>query len=227
MAEAVTRLKREKFELAVIDSHFQDLANTCYRINCIWNTPLGLLTGKEESGWDNLRFLDIDGYVPVDSNRTDLYAHFDEISRRGRIADEVKRNINVLVIGDDKRNQKAIEQAFQFYWKEARVTYTDNGDEALRTVLGQPLDVILLDIDLRDKPALEVLENIRAFSQTPVMVLMEDKDGDNVINAMRAGATDYMEKYFRPVTLITRVRQTIRQTTGLGKRALPDRMSHN
>ena len=226
IVEAVTRLRQQRFEMAVIDSHFEDLPVACYRINYMWNTPLALLTGKEESGWDNLRFLDIDGYVPADSSRTDLYAHFEEITMRGRTAKpEIKRKLNVLVVEDETRTQTAIEQAFKFYWPEATLNFTNYGDEAVKMVQSQPIDLILLDIGLRDKMALEALEKIRTFSDTPVIVLTENKDEDKVINAMKAGASDYMEKTFRPIELITRMRQNIRQATGLGKTALKSKVA--
>jgi CheY-like chemotaxis protein len=218
IVEAITRLRQQKFELAVIDSRFEDLAVACYRINHMWNVPLGLLTGKEESGWDNLRFLDIDGYVPADSSRTDLYAHFEEITTQGRTATpEIKRDLNVLVVEDDTNARRAIEQAFKFYWPEAALNFTSYGDEAVKIAQTEPVDMILMNIGLHDKMALDALEKIRTFSQVPVIVLTENKDEDKVIDAMKAGASDYLEKTYRPIELITRVRQNIRQATGLGK----------
>jgi DNA-binding response OmpR family regulator len=221
LVDGIARIKRENFDLAVIDSHFQELATTCFRINCLWNVPLALLTGKEESGWDNVRFLDIDGYISADSSRSELYQHFEEITMRGRNrTPEVKTSINALVVEDDLRTRESIMQAFKFYWPESKLHFAAQGEEAVKIARSEPMDVILMNVGLADKSGMATLKKLHTISPAPVMILTANKDEDIVINALQAGAADYVEKSFRPVEFITKVRQNIRQATGLGKSAL-------
>jgi PleD family two-component response regulator len=218
MVEVVMRLKREKFELAVVDNHFQDLAATCYRINCLWNTPLALIRGKAESRWDNIRFLDIDGYIPVEANKSELFSYFEEITLRGRNrTPEFKSSLIVLVIEDDRQTIGSIKQAFGFYWPQSRVNFATRGEEGIKFARSRPVDIILLNTDLSDKSGLRVLKKIRSICQAPVIVITPNKDENTIIHALQAGASDYLEKSFRLIELITCVRQNLRQATCRGK----------
>ncbi len=86
----------------------------------------------------------------------------------------------------------------------------DNGAETLRLAAARAPDAILLDLGLPDMDGHEVLAKLRAFTQTPIIILSaRDREGEK-IRALDAGADDYVEKPFGLGELLARIRTALR-----------------
>jgi len=67
-------------------------------------------------------------------------------------------------------------------------------------------DLIILDLGLPDQDGAEVVASVRAFSEVPILVILEDI---RAADALRAGADDYLVKPFGIDKLIARVRAAL------------------
>ncbi|PKN93059.1 MAG: DNA-binding response regulator [Chloroflexi bacterium HGW-Chloroflexi-6] len=115
---------------------------------------------------------------------------------------------HILVIDDEPqilRAMRTILTARQF-----RVSTAANGEEGLALAATQQPDVIILDLSLPDMDGVEVCRQLRQWTQTPVIVLsVRDSEHDKV-QALDAGADDYLTKPFGIDELLARVRVAMR-----------------
>ncbi len=118
------------------------------------------------------------------------------------------RGDRILVVDDEPQIQRLLHVALTAAGYD--VVSAETGAEALRmAVTGAPA-VIVLDLGLPDRDGKDVLRDIRAFSQTPVIVLSaRDRESDK-IEALDLGADDYVEKPFGIGELTARLRAALR-----------------
>jgi DNA-binding response OmpR family regulator len=204
--DAVANLKRQKFDLALIDGYLDDLQNVCNRITWQYRTPLVLIVNGSQADWEILRSLDVDGFIPEESSNIELVAYFNAIARRSCPAAASAR---VLIIEDDEPTIESLRLAFQVYWPEASITCTSCGKEGIQTARQDPVDVILLDLVLPDISGYEVLNSIRSFCQAPVIITSASHSRDDVLKAMISGADDYVLKPFKPLDLLNRIKTQV------------------
>src|SRR5215831_4995763 len=118
---------------------------------------------------------------------------------------------SVLVVDDEFALRNALRKSLMasgFAVEEAR-----NGEEALNAVRLQPFDLVLLDINMPGIGGVEACRKIRSLTpQTGiVMVTVRDSENDKV-NALEAGADDYVTKPFRLRELLARLKALLRRT---------------
>lgn len=117
----------------------------------------------------------------------------------------------VLIVDDEKRYIRLIEinlQASDYETLTAR-----NADEALTIAAREELDLILLDIMLPDKIGYEVCEEIREFSQVPIIMLTALGQAEDIVKGLDAGADDYIPKPFSAQELLARIRAVLRRSS--------------
>jgi len=118
---------------------------------------------------------------------------------------------SVLVVDDEFVLRKALRKSLAasgFAVEEAR-----NGDEALSAVRQQPFDLVLLDMNMPGVGGLEACRKIRGLAPQSgiVMVTVRDTENDKV-DALEAGADDYVTKPFLLRELMARLRAILRRT---------------
>jgi two-component system KDP operon response regulator KdpE len=118
---------------------------------------------------------------------------------------------SVLIVDDEFALRKALRTSLTasgFAVEEAR-----NGEEAVGAVRQRQFDLVLLDINMPGVGGVEACQKIRGLApQTGiVMVTVRDSENDKV-NALEAGADDYVTKPFRLRELIARLRAVLRRT---------------
>jgi two-component system KDP operon response regulator KdpE len=118
---------------------------------------------------------------------------------------------SVLVVDDEmalRRTLRASLTASGFAVEEAR-----NGEEALARLRSQPFDLVLLDINMPGMDGINACRRIRAIAARAgiVMITVRDMDDDKV-NALEAGADDYVTKPFKLRELTARLRAVLRRT---------------
>lgn len=113
-------------------------------------------------------------------------------------------NLNVLVIEDDKyiSNFLAVSLKKEGY----RVLVAQSAAEGLFLFLSNHPDIILLDLGLPDKDGLDVIKEIRGFSQTPILVVSARGQEREKVEALDMGADDYIMKPFHMGELLARIR---------------------
>jgi two-component system, OmpR family, KDP operon response regulator KdpE len=101
-----------------------------------------------------------------------------------------------------------------------RVEEATTKKEALDAVSVRPPDAIVLDLVLPDGDGIEVCEDIRRWSQVPIVVLSAVGDERQKVRALDAGADDYVTKPFGSEELLARMRAVLRRRSEEGDAAV-------
>lgn len=86
-----------------------------------------------------------------------------------------------------------------------------NGSTAMLQVTSQNPDIILLDLGLPDMDGIDIIKNVRTWSNVPIIVISARGDDKDKIEALDAGADDYLTKPFSVDELLARIRVTQRR----------------
>lgn len=85
-----------------------------------------------------------------------------------------------------------------------------NGRASIEAVTGRKPDLVLLDLGLPDISGIEVIRAVRTLSQVPIIVLSVRAEESDKVEALDAGANDYVQKPFGAGELLARIRATLR-----------------
>ena len=127
----------------------------------------------------------------------------------------MNKNIKILVVEDDGPIRNLISTALQT--NQYKYDLSVNGEKALLSLSTHHYDIVLLDLGLPDKDGIEIIEQFRTFSMTPVIVISARSSDEDKIKALDAGADDYITKPFSVEELLARVRSTLRRSQYLKK----------
>jgi len=117
--------------------------------------------------------------------------------------------VTILVVEDDTPVRNLIVTTLKTH--EYKYLTAVSGSEALMMASSYNPDVIFLDLGLPDIDGIEVIEQIRSWSNTPIIVISARSEDDDKIKALDAGADDYLTKPFSVEELLARLRVTIRR----------------
>jgi len=121
-----------------------------------------------------------------------------------------------LVVDDDGALARAL--AINLRARGYDVTVVGNGRDALEAVARVHPEVVVLDLGLPDLDGLEVLRGIRGWNEVPVVVLSARSTSDEKVDALDAGADDYVTKPFEMNELMARLRAAVRRGSVAGAR---------
>lgn len=116
---------------------------------------------------------------------------------------------NILVVDDEQTITDLIEiylknenyNVFKFY----------NGQDALKCIESENIDLAILDIMLPDVNGFSICQRIRENYTFPVIMLTAKDDETDKITGLTLGADDYITKPFRPLELVARVKAQLRR----------------
>ena len=115
----------------------------------------------------------------------------------------------IALVDDDQNILTSVSIALETEGYRVR-TYKD-GEEALRGINQQPVDLAILDIKMPRMDGMELLQNLRQSSQLPIIFLTSKDDEIDELLGFRMGADDYIKKPFSQRLLIERIRALIRR----------------
>ena len=124
---------------------------------------------------------------------------------------DISRNIQktkVLVVDDDHAIRRFLRTSLTAHGYDVYTTATGE-DAILQTINAQP-DLIILDLGLPGIDGIEVTKRIREWSQTPIVILSVQNQDTDKIEALDAGADDYLTKPFSIGELTARLRVAMR-----------------
>ncbi|MBP1626336.1 MAG: two component transcriptional regulator, winged helix family [Holophagaceae bacterium] len=117
----------------------------------------------------------------------------------------------ILVVDDEPQLQRFLGAALKSHGY--RVLFAGSGGECERLAISHQPSAILLDLGLPDKDGLQVVTALRAWSDIPIIVISARGKEDDKVEALEAGANDYLTKPFGTRELIARIRVALRQRT--------------
>jgi two-component system KDP operon response regulator KdpE len=119
--------------------------------------------------------------------------------------------MKILVVDDEPDVIESVRLGFTLQWREVDVLGAATGEAALDAVEEQHPDIVLLDVGLPDIDGFEVLRQIRAFSDVPVVMLTARDDSMDKVKGLELGADDYVTKPFNHLELMARVKAVLRR----------------
>lgn len=123
----------------------------------------------------------------------------------------------ILIIEDDAQIRRFLRATFtaeQYRYHEALTAHEGIAQAAAR----QP-DLIVLDLGLPDGDGLDVIREVRSWTQTPIVVLSARGQESDKIAALDAGADDFVTKPFAVGELLARVRAALRRSAAVSDSA--------
>lgn len=118
----------------------------------------------------------------------------------------------VLVVDDEKLIVKGIRFSLEQDGMEADAAY--DGEEALKLAKEHTYDLILLDLMLPKLDGLEVCQQIREFSDVPIVMLTAKGEDMDKILGLEYGADDYITKPFNILEVKARIKAIMRRAGG-------------
>ena len=123
--------------------------------------------------------------------------------------------MKVVVIDDSPDVAEVVSLCFQLRWSGATVVSASEGARGLELIETENPDVAILDIGLPDMDGIQVLRQIRSFSQVPVIMLTVRGEDADIARCLELGADDYIVKPFSHIELLARVQAVLRRVQGL------------
>lgn len=117
--------------------------------------------------------------------------------------------MKALIAESDHETVDNISMAFDVCLPDWKLVTTDSGKQCLEMVKDNYPDIVILG-DLADMSGFDIIEQIRGYSEVPVMILSHINDEPVVVKAFDAGADGYMTKPFHQLELVVRVRAILR-----------------
>ncbi|MEV8530722.1 response regulator transcription factor [Streptomyces sp. NPDC051211] len=116
----------------------------------------------------------------------------------------------VLVVDDEPQLVRALE--INLKARHHEVDSAPDGTRALLAAAARRPDVVLLDLGLPDMDGIEVIRRLRGWSRVPILVVSARHSSDEKVEALDAGADDYITKPFSMDELLARLRACSRRT---------------
>jgi two-component system KDP operon response regulator KdpE len=120
----------------------------------------------------------------------------------------------VLVVDDEPQIVRALRINLRVRQYEVYAAAT--GTEALQQASRHPPDLVILDLGLPDLDGVEVIQGLRGWTKAPIIVLSGRADAVDKVEALDAGADDYVTKPFSMEELLARMRAVERRAVSDG-----------
>jgi len=118
----------------------------------------------------------------------------------------------ILVVDDDSQIRRVMRTTLSSHGYT--IVEARNGEEALKKVRAERLDLIILDLNMPDMDGIEVCREIRVSSSLPIIMLTVRTAEKDKVRALDAGADDYVVKPFGIDELLARIRAALRRAPG-------------
>lgn len=123
----------------------------------------------------------------------------------------------ILVVEDDTAVRNLITTTLETH--DYRFHIAPTGQAAIVEASSHNPDIVLLDLGLPDLDGIEVIHKIRTWSNMPIIVISARSEDTDKIDALDAGADDYLTKPFSVEELLARLRVTLRRLSFMQSRS--------
>jgi two-component system, OmpR family, KDP operon response regulator KdpE len=118
----------------------------------------------------------------------------------------------ILIVDDDPQIRRVLKVTLTGQGFE--IDDAKNGEEALEKLREARTDLVLLDVNMPGMSGIEVCRTIRSGSEVAIIMLTVRDDEAATVEALDAGADDYVTKPFKPSELSARIRAALRRAPG-------------
>jgi len=121
----------------------------------------------------------------------------------------MQQQIRILVVDDERQITRVLRGSLESHGYE--VATAQDGLEALRSYEKTAPDLVITDLSMPNMDGVELTQAIRRLGDTPIIVLSVREQDQTKVEALDAGADDYMTKPFSTPELLARVRVQLRR----------------
>ncbi|KAF6573598.1 response regulator transcription factor [Paenibacillus sp. EKM212P] len=129
----------------------------------------------------------------------------------------------ILVVEDDKPIRKLITTTLETQGYKYHTAET--GEASILEAVSKQPDLMILDLGLPDMDGVDIIKKLRAWSNMPIIVVSARSEDRDKIDALDAGADDYLTKPFSVEELLARLRVSLRRIRNDSDKLLKDASS--
>lgn len=115
---------------------------------------------------------------------------------------------HILIVDDEPQILKFLRATLTSH--DYQISEATTAKDALKTLTLRPPNLMLLDLGLPDRDGLDVIQELRGWSQLPVIVLSARGRESDKVTALELGADDYLTKPFGAAELLARINVALR-----------------
>jgi two-component system, OmpR family, KDP operon response regulator KdpE len=130
-----------------------------------------------------------------------------------------ERGVTVVVIEDDKQIRRFVRTTLES--QNMTVFEAQTGQQGLREAAFRKPELIVIDLGLPDTDGIDVIRELRTWTDQPVIVLSARTNDEAKVGALDAGADDYLTKPFSVSELLARIRAQLRRRNRGGQQEKP------
>ncbi len=125
---------------------------------------------------------------------------------------ERKKHYHCLIVDDETELAQMTCEYFQMFGVSC--AYVKASEEALHFLRENPVDILLLDINLEEESGFNLCKRIREFSGLPILFISARQSDDDVLIALNIGGDDYIKKPYTLSVLLAKVRVMLKRLGG-------------
>lgn len=128
----------------------------------------------------------------------------------------MNNNPLILIVEDDNHIKNLISTTLKV--NKYNYLVATSGNEAIMLSVSHKPDIILLDLGLPDMDGVEIIKNVRQWSNIPIIVISARSEDKDKIDALDFGADDYITKPFSVEELLARIRVATRRLNSMNEK---------
>ena len=128
----------------------------------------------------------------------------------------MSNNPLILIVEDDNHIKNLISTTLKV--NKYNYLVATSGNEAIMLAVSHKPDIILLDLGLPDMDGVEIIKNVREWSNIPIIVISARSEDTDKIDALDFGADDYITKPFSVEELLARIRVATRRLNSMNEK---------
>ena len=128
----------------------------------------------------------------------------------------MNNNPLILIVEDDNHIKNLISTTLKV--NKYNYLVATSGHEAIMLAVSHKPDIILLDLGLPDMDGVEIIKNVREWSNIPIIVISARSEDTDKIDALDFGADDYITKPFSVEELLARIRVATRRLNSMNEK---------
>ena len=128
----------------------------------------------------------------------------------------MNNNPLILIVEDDNHIKNLIATTLKV--NKYNYLVATSGNEAIMLAVSHKPDIILLDLGLPDMDGVEIIKNVREWSNIPIIVISARSEDKDKIDALDFGADDYITKPFSVEELLARIRVATRRLNSMNEK---------
>ena len=131
----------------------------------------------------------------------------------------MSNNVNIMVIEDEQEICRFLDVILE--GNNFNRKFAGNAKEGIKMISLYPPEIVILDLGLPDIDGIEVIKNIREWSQVPIIVLSARGREEDKVKALELGANDYLTKPFGAAELLARIKVILRYSQKINQNSSP------